>query len=350
MSKYESNALDLFRIAATVQVFAGHILTHFTPSGNVIIREIIYFVRGVPILFILCGFLAAKSLENRDAKKWIVERAFRILPAYWMCIIVNTIIIAFLYPVSPTLKEKIIYVGTQFLGLNFYTGDWLRGYGVGAPNGALWTITVQAQFFLMAPIIHRLMGRKPLKHWAICILGFASLSMVCNRLDGKIPEIIWKLLGVTVFPYLYFLLFGMMLWYFRNSIIPKAETYRFHFLAAYIAWKLIEIVFSFPHLLDGILYNTITTLLIGCIISAFGFRKKVRFKRDYTYGFYLYHVVFINIAVQLGQNSFYPFLSGILRICAIFAAAFIAAWLSNRFVEIPASRFLKERVSRNISS
>lgn len=340
MRNYDDNALDLFRIMATIQVFMGHIITHFIPAPGDSVWEFVYAIRGVPILFVLCGFLASKSLENRTPKKWLIGRIARMLPAFWACIIVNTAVIAVFYPVRPSLKETVVYIVTQFSGLNFYTGSWLRGYGVGTPNGVLWTIAVQIQFFIIAPFIHRFLTRKGGYKGLQCVAGLTLVSVACNHLDGRIPEILWKLLGVTVIPYLYFLVFGMMLWYHRDQIIPRAERYRWLLLAVYVMRKLAENNLNFPHVLDGVLYNTVSTLLMALLVSGFGFRRRIRFSADYTYGFYLYHMVFINIMVQLGLHSFLPPLMGALRIVIIAAAALVAVWLSNRFIEIPAARFV----------
>lgn len=344
----DDNILDIIRIIATVQVFAGHVIMHFTPpvpEGHV---DAVYFIRGVPILFVLCGFLSARSMEGRPAKSWLIGRLARVLPGFWVCILVNTAIIAVLYPVRPSWKELAVYLVTQFSGLNFYTGSWLRGYGVGAPNGVLWTIPVQLQFFFLAPLIHRFMHGKSMRSWVMCISGLTFFSWSCDLLDGKIPEVLWKLLGVTVAPYLYFLVFGMMLWYHRDTVIPKAERFRWLLLVGYVCWKLCENTFRFPHALDGVLYNTVTTLLLALLIAAFGFCGKVRFKRDRTYGFYLYHMVFMNIIVHLEQNSFLPLPLGALRVFGIAFMSFIAAWASDRFVETPSARLISAKLGKRI--
>ena len=122
---YNSNMLDMFRLFATLQVFAGHVITHFSMSNPPV--QAVYFIRGVPILFALCGFLAAMSLEKYSTKEYMVRRAVRIFPAFWVCILVNTVIILLVYDTKPSAQEAFVYVITQFLGLNFYTGDWLRG-------------------------------------------------------------------------------------------------------------------------------------------------------------------------------------------------------------------------------
>ena len=158
MCDYNRNCLDIFRILATIQVFLGHIITHFAMRNPPV--NAVYFVRGVPILFILCGFFSAKSLEKYSPKQWLIKRAVRIIPEFWACIIINTTLILLLYEIKPSYKEIVVYGVTQFFGMNFYTGDWLRGYGSGVPNGVLWTIAAQIQFFLLAPLLDKVLHRR----------------------------------------------------------------------------------------------------------------------------------------------------------------------------------------------
>lgn len=331
---YNHNALDIFRIVATVQVFFGHFITHFhLPQFT----GAVYFLRGVPILFVLCGFLAAKSLDHSRAKDYLVRRAFRILPGFWVCIAVNTAIIFLIYTL-PTLKDGVIYLVTQFFGLNFYTGDWLRGYGVGTPNGVLWTIGVQVQFFLLAPMLHKLLRKLQLSISAALMGVLTVLSIVIEKCAGILPEIGYKLIGVTVFPYLYFLVLGMAGWIYRDQIIPALEKVRWVILPVFILWKLAEIYLPFPHLFDGVMYNTVTTLLTALLIFAFAFRFRWRMKRDLTYGFYLYHMVFINIVIHLGRKTLGFDLPSAAAVLFVTAAPILAAWLSQKFIETPAAK------------
>lgn len=296
---YDYNMLDLFRVIATVQVFLGHFINSFIIKNAPV--NAIYFIRGVPILFVLCGFLAGKSLEHQSSFIWLMKRAIRILPAMWVCIFINTIVILCVYNQTPTIKEFIIYILTQFFGLNFYTGDWLREYGVGVPNGVLWTIPVQIQFFIIAPIIHKFLGKKiSIKRWCTIIGALSFFSILLECLGSFIPSILYKLISITVFPYLYFLLLGMMFWYCRSKIIQFLERFRWFILLLYLFWKFVEFEFTWSLLFNGVLYNVVTTLLLGCTIFAFAFRYKWRLKEDWTFGFYLYHMVFINIIIEYG--------------------------------------------------
>lgn len=315
---YNKNLLDVFRIIATVQVFLGHAFNHFgIPTffsttlsflqGAPTFRfDPVYFVRCVPILFVLCGFLAAKSIEGKPAKSWLVSRAVRILPAFWVCILVNTIIILLVYHVKPTLMEGAIYGFTQFFCLNFYTGDWLSAYGTGVPNGVLWTIPVQIQFFLLVPLIHKLLHKASLRKSAAVVLSLTAMSVAIRQCEGLLPGMVSKLIGVTVIPFLYFLVLGMVVWYHRDAIIPRLTQWKWWLLGAYVVWKVLEDNLSFVHLLDGVMYNSVTTLLISLIIFAFAYCGSWRMKRDLTFGFYLYHMVFMNLALYLGARSLAP--------------------------------------------
>lgn len=341
---YNKNALDIFRLIGTIQVFLGHFITQYAFTHGAIVNTV-YFVRGVPILFVLCGFLAAKSLENRSTKDWLLGRLVRIVPGVWACVAVNTVIILLVYATKPTLLEGLIYGVTQFFGMNFYTGDWLRGYGSGAPNGVLWTIPVQIQFFLLAPFFHKFLKKhRPLAGGCLVAI-FAVVSILVERSAAFLPEILYKLLGVTVLPYLYFLLAGMAGWYYRDKLIPALQKVKWWVLAAYIGWKLMEIFLKFPHYADGVLYNTVTTLLMAAVIFAFGFGCHWRMKQDYTFGFYLYHMVFVNLALYLGFDSTGSLPQIFLTGLVIVVVTLIFSWLSKKFVEEPAVRLLKKRGS-----
>lgn len=336
----KNNILDAFRILATLQVFFGHVITHFH-FDNSLVYNIVYFVRGVPILFVLCGFLAAMSIGNKSVKEWYFSRAVRILPAFWACIIINSIII-FVFYALPSIKDGALYGVTQIFGLNFYTGDWLRDYGVGTPNGVLWTIPVQIEFFVLVPILNKILSKRSLKFGLATVGVFALISIVINRLHGFMPEILLKLVEVTVLPYMYFLVLGMVGWYHKDKLIAFCQKYKWFILVAYVVWKLLEINFSFPHILDGVLYNTVTTLLIGLVIFAFAFTLKWRAPTDITYGFYLYHMVFINIALEFFKEYTLSYWG--VSIIVLFVLSVLAALVSQKLIENPmASVLLKKK-------
>ena len=88
----DDNAFDIIRLVCAFTVFWGHFITHF--SINSIVADYIgYFIRGVPVFFVLSGFLVARSLERYSPREFWIRRFVRIYPAMWVCIILNTTII-----------------------------------------------------------------------------------------------------------------------------------------------------------------------------------------------------------------------------------------------------------------
>ena len=339
---YTRNRLDVFRLIATAQVFLGHVITHFAVTQSYLVNAV-YFVRGVPILFVLCGFLAAKSLDGRGTKEWLIGRAVRILPGFWLCILVNSVLILLLYQRKPTILEFGIYAITQFFGMNFYTGGWLRGYGCGVPNGVLWTIPVQIQFFLLVPLIAVILKKRKPAFAGVLVFSLALASVVLEKIGVFLPEILSKLIGVTVLPYLYFLVAGMAAWYHRDLVIPVCRKIRWPLLVVYALWKIMENHLAFPHLFDGVMYNTVTTLLVAALIFAFGFGGHWRMKQDLTYGFYLYHMVIINLVLHFGLITLVPLWKGIGVVILVAAATVCCAWISQRVTALPAGKLLRKK-------
>jgi peptidoglycan/LPS O-acetylase OafA/YrhL len=66
-------------------------------------------------------------------------------------------------------------------------------------------------------------------------------------------------------------------------------------------------------------------------------------KRDLTYGFYLYHMVFMNLAVHYKIAVAQPLWQCGAVILGISALTLLFAWLSQNFVERPAVKCLKKR-------
>lgn len=118
---FGDNCFDFIRIFCALTIFLGHFITDYNVPSH-ILNFISYFVRGVPVFFVLSGYLVARSIEKYDVKEFLIRRFFRIYPSMWVCIAINTAIILAVNPYKPSIIDFLIYVITQFTVCQFYTG------------------------------------------------------------------------------------------------------------------------------------------------------------------------------------------------------------------------------------
>jgi peptidoglycan/LPS O-acetylase OafA/YrhL len=103
----------------------------------------------VPIFF-TSGFLISRSYErNPNLKAYACNRFLRIFPGMWISTLLSVALILALYPVPLlNLDAWAVAQGTIFQDWN---PGFLRGYGVGVANGAMWTIPVEFGFYAASP-------------------------------------------------------------------------------------------------------------------------------------------------------------------------------------------------------
>lgn len=121
---FEDNCFDYIRVFCALTIFLGHFVTDYNVPSKVL-DFLAYFVRGVPVFFVLSGFLVARSIEKYDVKEFLIRRFFRIYPSMWVCIAINTVIILIVNPYKPSLLDFLIYIITQFTVCQFFTGGVL---------------------------------------------------------------------------------------------------------------------------------------------------------------------------------------------------------------------------------
>lgn len=343
--EFEKNSFDIIRIVCAIIIFLGHFITHFDIKSP-IAYNVAYFVRGVPVFFCISGFLVAKGLENYNTKKFLVKRFFRIYPALWTCVIINLLIILSVYSVRPNIKELFIYLASQLTVGQFYTGSWLSGYGVGVPNGALWTITTDIQFYIIAILLVKILKGKSLRIWMGTIVGAAGVSLGIERffLGGGI---VYKLLMVSVIPFLYIFLFGMMMYYFKDRLIPILIKFFWPTVVIYCIWM--NLPPSIVVWTNGVRYNIVTSVILMCMVIGIAYRfGKHRVKTDYSYSFYLYHMVVINMTYHLIMKDFSSIIVAVVAFLIQFVIILILAYVSVNVIDKKINVPLERKIIKTI--
>jgi len=155
--EFKVNNFDLLRLYAATQVIVDHYFQHLNKPITAFGLKILYIFPGVPIFFILSGYLISASYErNNNLGIYFKNRALRIFPGLWTVIFL-TIIVFSITGISFLNKQAILWLPCQLAGL-IYTPGFLKGYGYGSYNGSVWTIPLELQFYILLPLCYGFTG------------------------------------------------------------------------------------------------------------------------------------------------------------------------------------------------
>lgn len=306
-SHSRGNCLNLFRLLACIQVFVKHAYIHLelTPPSFVGLFDFLF--QGVPIFFILSGFLIWQSVERTpDFKTFFTKRILRLYPELWLCVIIELASIAIFYEKHVGLTNYLLFGFTQATVFQFWTPDCLRDYGCGSPNGALWTIPVIVQFYLFAWLFGGILKKQGLATWGACLIVSMVVSL-WKPSDLPIPVALKKLYDMTLIPHCWIFLWGSFISNFSEKIMPVIKRFW------YVPLVLIVALY-FCSNAKGSWIGIVKNTLLAFFMLGFAYRyKQLEFKTDISYGVYIYHMIFVNMAIALNlRGSWWVF--GILLI------------------------------------
>lgn len=313
--KENNNCLSLIRIIAAFQVMLGHMIEHLELPGNASIIHLTFFLRGVPVFFGLSGFLIWFSMDRSKAYfDYLKKRFWRIYPELWVAVIIELIVLCVLYR-GWTIKSLLLFAFTQGTIFQFYTPSSLRGYGVGTPNGALWTIGIMIQFYLVAWFFRKIMKGRKASIWIIGFFIAFLVSLIGQYLTQSIIqiEIIGKLYDQTFIKYFWLFYFGMFIAEFKEKTLVYLVKY-------WIILLIMAFLFFITgwDLYSGYYLGWSLFLTSGLIGFAYRF-PKLSIKHDISYGVFLYHMIVVNVFVNYGVLGKWFFVVPIVLITAVLA-------------------------------
>jgi peptidoglycan/LPS O-acetylase OafA/YrhL len=212
----ENNNFNLVRLFACFQVLILHSRSFYNLDENTIFSKILWLFPGVIIFFCISGFLIAKSFEFSTPKGFIKKRILRIYPALIVNIIITSIILYYFGLIKFNF-DFIKYLIAQLSVFQFYVPENLKHFGIGHPNGALWTISVELQFYILFFIIAILTNWKT-KSLAIknsIILFLIASSCLINYVANNYliyESLTYKLLFNSIPYHFTFFGIGILLW------------------------------------------------------------------------------------------------------------------------------------------
>jgi peptidoglycan/LPS O-acetylase OafA/YrhL len=347
------NNFDLLRLLAAFQVFYFHSNFHLRiPVGDIAVRvnEVVDFFPGVPIFFVISGFLISRSYErSRTLGAYARNRFLRIYPALWVCFLVSLAMLAavgFLQTTLVATPRFAVWVAAQLTLFQVYNPDFLRSFGMGVLNGSLWTIPVELGFYVALPIVYAVVRRLPraagdLVLGAIALVSYSVWHFAINH-PGH-DTVLWvKMLLVSPAAYFYMFLFGVLFHRRFEQVRRLFEGRLLLWSVAYLALMLLQdAVFgparktSYPLVLMG-------NLTLAFWTMSFAFTGKTLSERilrgnDISYGLYIYHALVLNVLIHYGAigRPVYVILAG--------GVSLSLAAFSWRLIESPVLK-LKKRV------
>lgn len=354
-SSHRSNNFDLIRLIAALQVVIAHAIGH-TPLLDTLSgwqrNAFDWFLKfpGVPVFFVISGFLIARSYERSmdDPIGYGWRRCLRIFPALWICLIATVAVLAgFGFLTSEFVRSGTFWgwLAGQATFFQFFNPEQFRGFGIGVANGALWTITVELQFYLFIPLLYlTLLGRWRgrianlllLILFSVSFLTYCRLDLEMNGPGGyAATPMLWKLIFVTLAPHLWMFLLGIAIHRHFEGLRKWLEGKFIVHLALYVSllvastlW-VAERSFAF-YALELPARIVLAFATIAAAYSARGLAGRMLKGTDVSYGVYIYHSIVINILVELG------WMNSLLSVVWVILITGVLAWLSWTVIEKPA--------------
>lgn len=341
---FSINNFDIIRILAACQVVANHAFRYFGVRLPGILGDLVHSFPGVPIFFIISGFLISRSYERCGSVGiYARRRILRIYPALIVCVflsVVSIILSGYLRGGNFSLLHFAGWILGQITFVQFYNPDFMRGFGTGVMNGSLWTIAVELQFYVLLPVIYGF--ARLLSQWISLDRLLAFLAVVgiwLYGLNGKLPgvgrnDFIMKLYGVSFVPWLWMFLVGVLMQRRFDDIFRVFGGRFLLVLPAYlgICWVGAgKFGWRMGNQTHPLLFLALAVLVFSAAYTATEKSAKVLANVDLSYGIYIYHIPVFNILLYTGK---YSGVSAVL-ICILTTLALAAfSWyvVERRFV------------------
>ena len=249
---------------------------------------------GVDLFFVLSGFLMVAIYKKGNVRKFYSRRASRLLPAYFVTILV-TLGIGFFRTVPSDfiqISEQSKYAISLIPNFYFWSQDSYFTSTNFNPLLHLWSLGVEFQFYLLLPILIVLFSRyKPTKY--LLFLASAAACLIVLQVSPKtsffiVPFRIWEFVA------------GIIAYDFVNRTTKSNSFTSNRFLKAVSPFAILGVFLFFPlngfstsyifgH--PGLASIAITALAMLFLISApeIPYTKWLESLGKYSYSIYLVH-------------------------------------------------------------
>lgn len=352
MTKYSEisrdNNFDLVRLFAALQVVFFHIQNRL----EIYIPNVKWFshLPGVPIFFTVSGFLITASfLRSNSLKSYFIKRYLRIYPAIYALIILTTVscLVFGCFGCSEMLTKQYLKWVVKWCSYDQNCSPPLMSsFGIGTPNGSLWTIPVELSFYILLPLFFCCKRRLWLNVIAVTL---CIVSLLTNYLffswDWFFQNGWQHTFSMSLIPHLFWFLFGALMYINWDVVKSFVENKFFVYFSFLVCFTLLDAVIPVIGTSVQMQVKTGIGLMMNILLSlttisaAFSFTRAARMLKGYdiSYGVYLYHGLLINVWIEMSDIRSYWVYS------LIYVLTIVAGLISWIIVEKPCLA-LKNRI------
>ncbi len=337
------NNFDLIRLvlAAVVCLVHSYELSGFEPLA--VFAQVLSSAVAVKAFFVLSGFLIVMSYERSSSlSSYLRKRVRRIYPAYFTVVMLCAVGLSLVSSMSVGEYFSLAWVKYVLANLSFLNflhpelPGVFEGQRLAAVNGALWTLKIEAMFYLVVPLLVLLLRRVSpllvlvLAYCASVVYAQVLAAIAAHTGSGLYAELARQLPGQ-----LCYFVAGAFLYYF----LPLFERRLPYFLAFSVAVLVLNRFTPLPLL---------EPFALACVVVFFGLFLYVgNFGKygDFSYGFYIVHFPIIQLLLFSGWFSERPwwFLLSVLSLTSLGA---VAMWhLVEKHFLLRSSHYISGSVS-----
>lgn len=296
------SGLDLLRLFAAFWVMNFHYFLGM--SGELSWYR--YGNFGVPLFFVISGFVISQSVTHKSVKEFAIGRFIRLYPLFWIACTM-TYLFTLIMPNGVPVKFPEYLISMTMLGDKFSSA---LGYG-GVVDPVYWTLAVEFIFYVAIGLFVYLFSWK---HVRAFFWGWLALSMLSFALHIDQMFIMKTLL---VRHASYFILGGVLALYFGGEVRTRYQKISdFLLLAVTLTYStLISFIalppYFVPNKLDGIIIAVAHPILLGVVVLFIYLSRFLTNKKavlicgvigGLTYPIYLLHQVIGKTLIDYFKN------------------------------------------------
>jgi peptidoglycan/LPS O-acetylase OafA/YrhL len=330
--------LDSLRGIAAMMVVAFH----FTLGLKSFHGLFIFGYTGVDLFFMISGFVIILTIEKApNYKTFLLSRFARLYPAYWVCVTLSALTIA---TWSSLVKVPITF-GLSSYAINLTMFQYY--FKVKDIDGVYWTLIIELLFYLFIVVIYLF---KKLQHIETIGLFVVLICLVyLTILQTFLPLVFVSF--AAYFPLVnYFPLFIAGIVFYKIKFY-KLSTYRVLILALCLITQILLLKSTgrsqfMPPFYYVIIVSVFFAFFFLYFFNALQFivNRATLFLGKISYSLYLIHYTIGALLITVFTHSRFFHFTTVVAVLVTTAIILIVATLINKFIEMPATKYLKRKL------